>query len=193
MAADDSSSQDTIQLNESLKTRILTKLWANNKQLDNFILICRCRSSGRICEFAVSSKFISQIDCGLHVVITVTDGSAYNDICTLDMDCRLVPVWWFIKHNICWCYQYPEWHGTLTRYVKLRVAHALGMPGTFSPPPTSKETASSQSRHASRHVRHAPVVMHIGIANPLWRGQNVPGIPGACATRNFTYLARGPW
>ena len=23
-------------------------------------------------------------------------------------------------------------------------------------------------------------------------GENVPGIPGACATRNFTYLARGP-
>ena len=23
-------------------------------------------------------------------------------------------------------------------------------------------------------------------------GKNVPGIPGACATRNFTYLARGP-
>ena len=23
--------------------------------------------------------------------------------------------------------------------------------------------------------------------------ENVPGIPGACATRNFTYLARGPW
>ena len=22
---------------------------------------------------------------------------------------------------------------------------------------------------------------------------NVPGIPGACATRNFTYLGRGPW
>ena len=33
-------------------------------------------------------------------------------------------------------------HGSLTRYVKLRVAHASGMPGTFSPPPTSKETAS---------------------------------------------------
>ena len=27
-------------------------------------------------------------------------------------------------------------HGPLTRYVKLRVAHAPGMPGTFSPPPT---------------------------------------------------------
>ena len=33
-------------------------------------------------------------------------------------------------------------NGPLTRYVKLRVAHAPGMPGTFFPPPTSKETAS---------------------------------------------------
>ena len=24
-------------------------------------------------------------------------------------------------------------------------------------------------------------------------GKNVPGIPGACVTRKFTYLARGPW
>ena len=24
-------------------------------------------------------------------------------------------------------------------------------------------------------------------------GENVPGIPGACATHNFTYLAKGPW
>ena len=35
---------------------------------------------------------------------------------------------------------------------------------------------------------------------PLWptiltcgRGENVPGIPGACATGNFTYLERCPW
>ena len=33
-------------------------------------------------------------------------------------------------------------HGPLTTYVKLRVAHAPGMPGTFSPLPTSKEAAS---------------------------------------------------
>ena len=33
--------------------------------------------------------------------------------------------------------------------------------------------------------------MHVGIANPQWRG-NVPGIPGACATRNFAYLAWSP-
>ena len=34
--------------------------------------------------------------------------------------------------------------------------------------------------------------MHVGIANRRCRG-SVPGIPGACATRNFMYLARGPW
>ena len=33
-------------------------------------------------------------------------------------------------------------HGPLTRYAKLQVAHAPGMPGTFSPPPISNETAS---------------------------------------------------
>ena len=58
-------------------------------------------------------------------------------------------------------------------------------------------TAGKRSRHASRHVRHARAVMHAGIANyrfPLksTAGENVPGIPGACATCNFTYLVRGP-
>ena len=33
-------------------------------------------------------------------------------------------------------------HGPLTKYVKLRVAHEPGMPGTFSPPLTSTQTAS---------------------------------------------------
>ena len=34
--------------------------------------------------------------------------------------------------------------------------------------------------------------MHVGIALPAVAGKMVPGIPGACATHNFTYLARGP-
>ena len=41
-----------------------------------------------------------------------------------------------------------------SRYAKLRVAHAPGMPGTFFPSP-----------HQSRHVRHARAVMHAGIVN----------------------------
>ena len=58
-------------------------------------------------------------------------------------------------------------------------------------------TAGKRSRHTSRHVRDARTVMHVGIAKlqfslKLVAGGNVPGIPGACATRNFTYLVRGP-
>ena len=59
-------------------------------------------------------------------------------------------------------------HGPLTRYVKLQVAHAPGMPGTFSSSPITNETASKRSRHPSRHVRRARVVMHVGITNPRW-------------------------
>ena len=46
-------------------------------------------------------------------------------------------------------------HGPLTRYVKLWVAHAPGMPGTFSQSSTSMETASYWSQYAPRHVLHA--------------------------------------
>ena len=49
-------------------------------------------------------------------------------------------------------------HGPLTRYVNIVVVHARGMPGTFS-------------LHASRHVRHARVVTHVGIPNLWWLGK----------------------
>ena len=88
--------------------------------------------------------------------------------------------------------EYMVQYGPLTRYVKLQVAHAPGMPGPFSAPPASKETASYRSWHASRHVPDARAMMRVGIANPRWRGGNIPGIHGACATRNIAYLARGP-
>ena len=58
-------------------------------------------------------------------------------------------------------------------------------------------TTGKQSRHASRHVLDARAVMHAGIANSRFplnstAGENVPGIPGACAKRNFTHLVRSP-
>ena len=53
-----------------------------------------------------------------------------------------------------------ELDGPLTRYAKLQVAHAPGIPGTFFPPPQV-----SDSRYASRHVRDACAVMHAGIIN----------------------------
>ena len=42
-------------------------------------------------------------------------------------------------------------HGPLARYVKLRVAHAPGMPGTFSPPP----------RVSDPDMHHGTCVMHV--------------------------------
>ena len=38
----------------------------------------------------------------------------------------------------------------------------------FPPPLASNETTSYRSWHASRHVRHARAVMHVGIANQRW-------------------------
>ena len=94
-------------------------------------------------------------------------------------------------HMTTWVEHKSRRHGPLARYVQLWVAHLPGMSGTFSPPSTSVEAASWRSRIASRHVRHARAVMNAGIANPRWR-ESVPGILGACANRNFTYLARCP-
>ena len=82
-------------------------------------------------------------------------------------------------------------HGPRARYVKLRVVHALGMLGTFSPPPW----ISDLGMHHGTCVTHVPWCMPGSLTNGFlwsqWRG-NVPGIPGACASRNSTYLVRGP-
>ena len=55
----------------------------------------------------------------------------------------------------------------------------------------SKPLVSDPGMHHGTCVTHVPWCM----SGSLTRGggENVPGIPGACATRNFTYLARGPW
>ena len=84
-----------------------------------------------------------------------------------------------------------RFHGPLTRYVKLRVAHAPGMPGTFSPP----TLVSDPDMHHGTCVTHVPWCMPGSLISGFlwsrWRG-NCDRIPGACATRNFTYLVRGP-
>ena len=81
---------------------------------------------------------------------------------------------------------YVSCHGPLARYVKLRDAHAPRIPATVG----------HRSEQASRHVRAArawwmPVTLTSGFFWSWWRG-NVSCIRGAYATRNFTYLVRGP-
>ena len=46
-------------------------------------------------------------------------------------------------------------NGPLVRYVALRITDALGMPGTFSPPPRVNDP----------DMRDARAVMHAGMAN----------------------------
>ena len=77
-------------------------------------------------------------------------------------------------------------HGPLTRYVTLRVAHAPGMPGTFSLTADSKgkPLVSDPGMHHGTCVTHVPWCMSVSLAPD--GGENVPGIPGACAPAIFS-------
>ena len=83
-------------------------------------------------------------------------------------------------------------HGPLARCVKLPVVHAPGMADTFSPP---LWVSDPDMRHGTC-VAHVPPYMPGSLPSGFlwspWWG-NIPGIPDACATRNFPYLVWGPW
>ena len=53
-----------------------------------------------------------------------------------------------------------------------------------------KSLVNDPGMHHGTCVTHVPWCMSRSLTRD--GGENVPGIPGACATRNFTYLARGP-
>ena len=76
-------------------------------------------------------------------------------------------------------------NGPLARYVKLRVAHGPRTPGTF-PRHSGLAIPTCIKARAWRTCRLAVSFEVVG-------GENVPGIPGACATRNLTYLVRGSY
>ena len=54
-----------------------------------------------------------------------------------------------------------------------------------------KPLVSDSGMHHGACIKHVPWWMSGSLTGGS--GENGPGIPGACATRNFTYLARGPW
>ena len=98
-----------------------------------------------------------------------------------------------VSFIITWMKVSHLWNGPFARYVKLRVAHAPGMPWTFSPVADfkTKPLVSDPGMHHGTCVTHVSWCMSGSLTRD--GGENVPGIPGACATRYFTYLARGPW
>ena len=84
-------------------------------------------------------------------------------------------------------------HGPFIGYVKLWVAHMRREKQERFPHHRlqRKHLLSDPGMHHDTYVTHVPWCM----SGSLTRcgGENVPGIPVACATRKFTYLARGPW
>ena len=54
-----------------------------------------------------------------------------------------------------------------------------------------KAIVSDPSMHHGRCMTHVPWCMSKSLT--CGGGENVPGIPSACAKLNFTYLVRGPW
>ena len=77
-------------------------------------------------------------------------------------------------------------HGLPDRNVKLRVGHAPGMAGTFPPIDCKGKPLDSDPG-----MPHEPWCMPGSLT--CSGGENVPGIPGACATRNFMSLVRVSW
>ena len=73
---------------------------------------------------------------------------------------------------------------------KISGAHAPGMPGTFSP----LQRVSDADMHHGTCFTHVLWCMagSLSFSFEVGGGENVPGIPGACATCNFTYLVSGP-
>ena len=134
--------------------------------------LTKCKAShSKVCEMLKSSAIFKQTECFvlfakvLAIMLSATPDpcapvvhfwswshlfqkwlaaclapSHYHNQCWFVVDC-----WgrqWNLGNDITSFENIAIWHGPLTRYAKLWVAHALGMPGTFSQPLTSKETTS---------------------------------------------------
>ena len=56
-------------------------------------------------------------------------------------------------------------HGPLATYVKLRVAHVPGMPGTFSPPPQ----VSDSDMHHGTCMMHVPWCMPVSLTSVFFK------------------------
>ena len=82
-------------------------------------------------------------------------------------------------------------NGPLARYGKLRLLMRRECRKLLSRHwLQSKPLVSDPGMHHGTCVTHVPWCMSGSLTHR--GGENVPGISGACATRNFTYLVRGP-
>ena len=150
-----------------------------------------CRNTRTPCQSnLVDLQHVGKV-C-VHIVLSSLENMLFENVWNIHI------VIDFIKKmlNTCFCldtrYEYNYFDGPLTRYVKLRVAHARECREHFPPPHLfqRKRLVSDPDMHHGTCVTHVPWCMSGSLTRS--GGENVPGIPGACATRNFTYLVRGP-
>ena len=88
--------------------------------------------------------------------------------------------------NVCMC------NGTLTRRQNCGLRMRLECRERFPYHRLHRKPLVSDSGiHHGTCVTHVPWCVSGSLARS--GGKNVPGIPGACANLNFTYLVRGPW
>ena len=97
--------------------------------------------------------------------------------------------WRRIYYIIFSCISYTNWR--LTRYAKIRVVHAPGCKERFP-----RQWIQRKPLVSDPDIQHGTWITHMPwcTSGSLTRGggENVAGISGACTTRNFTYLAKGP-
>ena len=85
--------------------------------------------------------------------------------------------------------------GPLTGYVKLRVAHAPGMPISPPPPPPPPSLqVNDPDMHHGTCVTHVPWCMPRSLTSGfLWSRWRAKRSQHSRRMGNFTYMVRGPW
>ena len=128
---------------------MIKSIKGNKKYLHLWYLICPLRPKNRLIVFVT---YWSISDCQ-----------------TNDFD-KLNRVMINQTHDFILTVMYA-YYGLLARYVKLRFAHASGMPGTFSPPPG----VSDPDMHHGTCVTHVPWCMSGSLTSGFlwsrWRGE----------------------
>ena len=150
------------------------------------------------------SRFICfhHIVCGLiylYRVIFLNFLMSESWFCTLSRENRWLLIWPAEMESIvdgsccqnCSAVKVIPWASYQIR--KTAVVHALGMPGTFSPPPRVSDPDMQHGKYVTHVPWWMPGSLTRGFSFEVGGGENVPDVPGACATRNVTYLVRCPW
>ena len=134
--------------------------------------------------------------------MTPRRGNAFLECFTAPLRRKSTGQRWFLLTNGHWCglWYYFWWQFDITLMTSATIIMGL-LPDTQNCGLRMHRECRERFTHhrlqrkplvSDLSMRHARAVMHVGIANPRG-GEHVPGIPGACATRNFAYLVSNPW